>query len=112
MTDGLRNAALRWAGLAAEKQFSGRKGHGGNPQLAERHLSRQELQVLLAAAFEAGAELTSPQDDLRMALTNLCDAFNNRGETTSIKEWNDRMKVAHDNAREALAGRLPFSEPA
>ena len=56
--DALRSAALRWAGLAAEKQFSGRKAHGGNPMLAERHLSRQQLQVLLAAAFEAGAELT------------------------------------------------------
>jgi len=54
----LRDCALRWAALAADKQFAGRKGHGGNPALAERHLSRQELQVLLAAAFEAGAELT------------------------------------------------------
>lgn len=61
-TDGsdLRKAALRWAGLAAEKQFANRKGHGGNPMLAERHLSRQQLQVLLAAAFEAGAKLTAP----------------------------------------------------
>ncbi len=53
----LRDAALRWAGLAAEKQFANRKGHGGNAMLAERHLTRQELQVLLAAPFEAGAAL-------------------------------------------------------
>lgn len=48
---------------------------------------------------------------LESALRAFCEAFTNRGETTSIKEWNDRMKAAHDNAREALAGRLPYSEP-
>lgn len=45
---------------------------------------------------------------MRTALTEFCNAFNNRGETTSIKEWNDRMKVAYDAAVLALGG---YSEP-
>lgn len=47
----------------------------------------------------------------RVALREFCTAFENRGETTSLKEWNDRMKAAHANALEALAGREPYSEP-
>lgn len=52
-----RKKALAFGAKAAEMQFANRKGHGGNPQLAERHFTRQQLEVLLAAAFEAGAEL-------------------------------------------------------
>lgn len=51
----LRRAAIAFGQKAAAQQFSGRKGHGGNPQLAERHLSQQQIAVLMAAAFEAGA---------------------------------------------------------
>jgi len=46
---------------SAAKQFDGRKGHGGNPELAERHLTKQQLKVLLAGAFEAGAALAYPE---------------------------------------------------
>lgn len=48
---------------------------------------------------------------LERVLTEFCHAFNNRGKTTSLKEWNDRMKVVYDDAQEVLAGRLPYSEP-
>ena len=48
---------------------------------------------------------------LRAALTAFCEAFENRGETTSLKEWNGRLKLANDSAREALVGREPYSEP-
>ena len=48
---------------------------------------------------------------LRKSLTDFCIAFENRGETTSLQEWNKRLKSACDNAREVLAGRLPFSAP-
>jgi hypothetical protein len=48
---------------------------------------------------------------LRGALTSFCEAFDNRGETTSLKEWNSRLKLAYANAREALAGREPYSDP-
>ena len=56
----LRSKALAFAAIAADKQFAGRKGHGGNPALAERHLTRQQLTVLMAAAFEAGANMAYP----------------------------------------------------
>lgn len=57
----LRDKAIAFGAAAAAKQFAGRKGHGGNPCLAERHLSRNELAALLAAAFEAGANLAYPK---------------------------------------------------
>jgi hypothetical protein len=53
----LRFASLAFGTAAAAKQFAGRKGHGGNPDLAERHLNREQMEALLAAAFEAGANL-------------------------------------------------------
>lgn len=53
----LRRAALAFGKVVTDKQFAGRKGHGGNPELAERHLKREQMQILLAAAFEAGATL-------------------------------------------------------
>lgn len=56
--EALRRKAIAFGTKAAAKQFAGRKGHGGNPMLAERHYSQHQLAVLLAAAFEAGAELT------------------------------------------------------
>jgi tetratricopeptide (TPR) repeat protein len=70
----LREASLRWASLAAEKQFANRKGHGGNPMLAERHLSRQELQVLFAAAFEAGAALAPRSETVASAVAEAMEA--------------------------------------
>lgn len=48
---------------------------------------------------------------LRPALIGFCEAFTNRNQTTSLKEWNYRMKIAHANALEALAGREPYSDP-
>lgn len=54
-----RAQALTFGRLAAQKQFNGRKGHGGNPVLAERHYSIEKVTVLLAAAWEAGAEYTA-----------------------------------------------------
>ena len=41
---------------------------------------------------------------LRSALTEFCNAFNNRGETTSLKEWNDRMRAAYEHGILALGG--------
>jgi DNA topoisomerase IB len=50
-----RDAALAFGEQNASKLFEGRKGHG-NSVPTERHLSRNELTVILAAAFERGAE--------------------------------------------------------
>lgn len=49
--------------------------------------------------------------NLRAALAEFCEAFRNRGETTSLHEWGERLKAVHANALEALAGRLPYAEP-
>ena len=48
---------------------------------------------------------------IESALRNFCEAFTNRGETTSLKEWTDRMRKAHADALEALVGREPYAEP-
>lgn len=52
--EALHRKALAFGKKAAEIQFRNRRGHGGNPVLAERHFTRQQLEVLLAAAFKAG----------------------------------------------------------
>lgn len=41
---------------------------------------------------------------LRTALTAFCNAFTNRGETTSLHEWNASMKATYDEAVLALGG--------
>lgn len=41
-------------------------------------------------------------DDLRAALTGFREAFANRGETTSLYEWNERLKAADAKAAHVL----------
>jgi hypothetical protein len=48
---------------------------------------------------------------LERSLRDFCTAFENEGKTSSLKEWNDRLKTAYKNAGEALAGREPYAEP-
>lgn len=45
------------------------------------------------------------------SLAEFCEAFENRGETTSLREWNNRLVRAYENAKEILAGRLPYATP-
>ncbi len=54
---------------------------------------------------ELRKELTAPV--LLAALTDFCNAFTNRGETTSLHEWNNRMKAAYAAAVEALKNAAP-----
>ena len=63
------------------------------------------------SAENSGKTQLSPNRLLRVALAEFCEAFTNRGETTPLHEWNNRMKAAHANALEALAGRLPYAAP-
>ena len=45
------------------------------------------------------------------ALEDFCRAFENLDETTSLAVWNARMRTAYENAREVLAGRMPYADP-
>ena len=45
---------------------------------------------------------------MERALRKFCEAFNNKGDTTSLAIWNARMKEAYDDAQKVLAS---FSEP-
>ena len=40
----------------ANRLFKGRKGHGGNPMVAERHLKQEQLAAMLTLAFDAGMQ--------------------------------------------------------
>jgi hypothetical protein len=56
------HAAAIAAGMAyAAKMFTNRRGHGGNPKLAERHLTEPQLAAALAAAFDAGMKYAAQQ---------------------------------------------------
>lgn len=48
------------------------------------------------------------QEPIRLALQQFCNAFTNNGKTSSLRDWNYRMKEAYDNAVLALGG---YSEP-
>jgi len=58
----------------------------------------------------SGVDTPHGEEALRKALADFCNAFTNRGETTSLKQWNDRMKSAYDNAVLALGGQTHPSE--
>lgn len=66
---------------------------------------------LESAPIASETGLSHSEQLVRTALAAFCDAFNNRGETTSLHEWNKRLQTANNNATEALAGRLPYAEP-
>jgi hypothetical protein len=51
----------------------------------------------LAAQWEASA------NHAQKALAEFVEAFENRGETTSLYEWNQRLKSANEKARSILA---------
>lgn len=44
---------------------------------------------------------------LRAALAGMLEAFENRGEETSLHEWHERMKAAAIHARVALGNERP-----
>ena len=44
---------------------------------------------------------------LKASCINMVAAFNNRGETTSLCTWNERMKIAIADILNALAGVKP-----
>lgn len=46
---------------AAEKLFSGRKGHGGKVDITRRVLTRRELETICACAFEMGLRLAKQE---------------------------------------------------
>lgn len=46
------------------------------------------------------ATLQAERDGYREALSRILDAWGNRGETTSLEKWNNRMKVAIAKAKE------------
>ena len=48
------------------------------------------------------------EQPLRVALQAFCNAFTNNGKTSSLRDWNYRMKEAYDKAVLALGG---YSEP-
>ena len=47
--------------------------------------------------------LTEERAELLAALNEFSEAFNNRGETTTLHAWNGRMKVADAHAIRAIA---------
>lgn len=78
------------------------------PRTDEAELSELDIRIGHGPSPYVPAELAR---QFERALQAFCHAFTNRGETTSLKEWNDRLTAAHDHAREVLAGREPYSEP-
>lgn len=60
-----------------------------------------------ACYFERLSEPVGYVESLRAALGQFRDAFANRGETTSLHEWNERLKVADAFAARALAADPP-----
>lgn len=86
-TKGLRDMALAFGKAAAAKQFNGRKGHGQSERVTERHMHEPELQVLLAAAFEAGAELGSDRDELIAALRGMVQWAEQASDQYPASKW-------------------------
>lgn len=105
--DLIRAKALAFGKVAAEKQFAGRKGHGGNPDLAERHLTKQQIEVLMAAAFEAGAalgntELSKQIGNLKVEKSALAEGLRRIATDTKGFERISLRGVYHQIATEAL----------
>ena len=105
-TELMRTQALAFGMFVAKKQFEGRKGHGGNTVLAERHYSISQVAALLAASWEEGAEyaasrapaLLAQNKRLREALERVANARPDRLACSQENLW----EVMRGIARAAL----------
>ena len=68
--------------------------------LAECNLSQADYDNLVRDALK----WRSSEEPLRLSLQGFCNAFNNNGKTSSLRDWNYRMKEAYDKAVLALGG--------
>ena len=68
------------------------------------NLSRDDYDNLVRDALK----WRSSKEPVRLALQQFCNAFSNNGKTSSLRDWNYRMKEAYDKAVLALGG---YSEP-
>lgn len=82
-------------------------GRDGGLYWVRADFARQLERELAASGTQS--ETASPAPII--ALRQFCVAYENRGETTSLKEWSDRLKFAYGSAQEVLSGREPYSEP-
>lgn len=78
--------------------------YGKEKETAICNLSQEDYDNLVRDALK----WRSSEEPLRIALQGFCNAFTNNGKTSSLRDWNFRMKEAYDNAVMALGG---YSEP-
>lgn len=80
--------------------------------LGGKQISRDDMWAVTTAELnEQAISALSPSgieraNSLHAALWEFHEAFNNRGETTSLKEWNDRMRVADEKAIKELGPQV------
>ena len=78
--------------------------YGKAKETAICNLSQEDYDNLVMDALK----WRTSKDPLRLALQGFCNAFNNNAKTSSLRDWNYRMKEAYDKAVLALGG---YSEP-
>ena len=78
--------------------------YGKEKETAICNLSQEDYDNLVRDALK----WRSSKEPMRFALQRFCNAFTNNAKTSSLRDWNFRMKEAYDNAVLALGG---YSEP-